>query len=286
MKKSLTYFVLVLPFIGFCQPTEEDEKTFLAAVKWLEDKLTYNYQDPVSKKWWVNSFYINEEKEVTVKNIFTSSPNSVNLKEREFHQRTFNIKNINPNRITINDTKMSHGRIVKGKRLELHTFGNRKDIHHKINNRTGTDLPFFQFSFPESMADSIADQVKAKLAEAIIATTRIYASQNFEENKNKILQILTGTFKSTEGKVIQAVRKFEHVILLSISETSENYFGFLPNENLFHVTSISDLGVESKRFQFASGNDLVLQNMDNPEELIEFETSYSFKMDGNLYFRE
>jgi hypothetical protein len=289
MKKLLTYIILIIPVISFCQPTEEDENQFRLAIDWLENKLTYNYYDPVSQKWWLNSFYVNDEKDVIIKNIRTSSPNSVNVKEREFHQRSFNIKDINPNRITINEAKTNHGRIVKGKRLELHTFGNRKDIHHKINNRSGTDLPFFQFSFPNSISDSIsvyANDVKAKMAEAIISITKIYASQNFEDNKQKILSILNGTFKSTEGKVIEAERKFEHVILLSISEDSENYFGFLPNEDLFHVTSISDDGVESKRYQFGKGSKLILQNMDDPEDQIEFETSYSFKMYGNLYYRE
>ncbi len=288
MKVPAYFLIFILPYLGFTQPTSDDEVVFKSAVDWLNRKLNYIYHDGAADKWWVNKFYVNENKYVTIKNTFTANPRSVSIHEKTFHTRTFQIEDINPYQITITNIERNQGRIVKGKLLELKTIDIKKSIHHTINDRTGTDVSFVQISFPTFMTDSIADYaetVQAKFKEAIIAATKVYASGNFSENKNKIFEVMEGSFTNDEGDDLQTVRKFENVISISNND-SENYFVYNPSDQLFYLTSISNEGVVSKKYRMGSGDKIALRNIENEEDVIVMETVNSFTFNGKLHYKK
>ncbi|MEP1097386.1 MAG: hypothetical protein ABJG78_19875 [Cyclobacteriaceae bacterium] len=289
MHKTLVYLLIILsPVLSFSQSNEQDELVFQSAVDWLNRKLEYIYHDEVSQKWWLNRFYVNEEKVVTIKNTHTSNPRSVSIKEKIFHTRTFEIQNINPYQISMRKIERNQGRIVKGTLLELKTVKNRKDIHHKINDRTGTDVSFVQISLPSFMTDSIpdyAETVQAKLKEAIIAATKVYASGSLTENKNKIFEILEGSYTNDTGDEMQGTKRFDNVMSLG-GGTSENYFVFTPADNLFYITTLSSEGVTFKKYQLVEGEKIVLQNIESEDDIITFETINSFTFNNQLYYRK
>lgn len=289
MHKLFVYLLILLsPALGHSQPNEEDELVFKTSVEWLNRKLEYIYYDETSQKWWLNKFYVNENKYVTIKNIFTSNPRSASIREKTYHTRTFQIENINPYQISMRKITKNQGRIVKGTLLELKTVENRKDIHHKINDRTGTDVSFLQISLPSFMTDSIpdyAESMQKKLKEAIIAATKVYSTTSLEENKNKIFEGLTGTFTSESGDEMQGVKKFDNVISIG-GESSENYFVFTPSENLFSLTSLSGDGIDIKKYQLVEDEKILLQNTKESEDIISFETINSFVFDNQLYYRK
>ncbi len=279
---------MLLPTILAAQSASDDESTVQEAVEWLNTKLNYTYHDGHAQKWWINKFYVNEQKEVTIKNTLTGNPRSASIREKTFHTRTFKLQDINPYQIKISEIEKDQGRIVKGKLIDMRTFGRKRNIHHKINDRAGTDVSFVQISLPTFLIDSIADyaeSVQAKLQEAIIASTRVYASENIQENKVKIFETMSGSFMNDEGDEIQTTPKFENVISLS-SNDSENYFVYSPADNLFYLTSISNEGVMSKKYQLATGDRIILQNVENAEDVIGLETANSFTFSGKLFYRK
>lgn len=289
MRKLLFHIILLLPILSFSQSAEDDEVTFHAAVDWLDRKLNYIYYDNVAQKWWLNKFYVNEEKEVTIKNIFTTKPRSANIKEKVYLIRKFKIQDINPYQMTVSKVEKDQGRIVKGKMLELRTFSNSKSVHKTVNGRRGSDVSFVQISFPTFMTDSIADYaelVQGKLKEVIIASTKVYASSDADENKRQVLNILQGNFKSDDGQQLRASKKFENVVIIQLQEGSEHYFGFNPSSNLFYFSQISNDGIVTKEYRMPPGNKLLLQNPDQKSDIIEFETINTVRINGTTYYRE
>ncbi|MEP5612255.1 MAG: hypothetical protein ABJP45_08395 [Cyclobacteriaceae bacterium] len=289
MQKVLVYLLIILsPVLSFSQPNEQDELVFRSAVDWLNRKLEYIYHDEVSQKWWLNRFFVNEEKEVTIKNTHTANPRSVSIKEKIFHTRNFKIEDVNPYQISMRKIERNQGRIVKGTLIELKTVENRKNIHHKINDRRGTDVSFVQISLPSFMTDSIpdfAESVRTKLKEAIIAATKVYASSSLIENKNKIFAILEGSYTNDLGDEMQGTKRFDNVVSLG-GGTSENYFVYTPSDNLFYITSLSSQGVTFKKYRLIQNEKIVLQNIEIEDDLITFETINSFTFNGQLYYRK
>ncbi len=288
MNRIVVSLTLLLPILSFAQPNAEDEVIFKSAVDWLNRKLNYIYHDGAADKWWVNKFYVNENKYVTIKNTLTANPRSVSIRDKTFHARTFQIEDINPYQISITNIERNQGRIVKGKLMELKTVNLKKSIHHRINDRTGTDVSFVQISFPTFMTDSIADYaetVQAKLKEAIIAATKVYASSSFLENKAKIFEVMEGSFTNAEGDDLQTARKFDNVLSISKND-SENYFVYTPADQLFYLTSISNNGVAIKKYRLNTDNRIILENLENEEDIISLETTNSFNFNGKLYYKK
>lgn len=289
MRALLIWTILIIPLFGFSQSDEDDELTFQSAIEWLDRKLNYIYFDEVSQKWWLNKFYVNEKKEVTVKNIFTNKPRSANIKEKVYLIRKFDIKTINPYNIEIREVYSNQGRIVKGKVLELTTFAHQRSVHNTVDGRRGSDVSFVQISFPSFMTDSIADYaelVQSKFKEAIIASTKVYAVDNVEENKNKILNIMQGKFSSDNDEAITATKKYSNVISIDLGTESQNYFGFSPSDSLFYFSTISDQGSATKNYQLVQTEKLILRNVKDSSDFIEFTTLNSFRLEGKVYYRE
>ena len=288
MKKVMIIF-LFLPYWGFSQSAEDDDLTFQSAVDWLDRKLNYYYFEDGSQKWWLNKFYVNEKREVTIKNIHTAKPRSANIKEKVYHIRKFNIEDINAYNIKISEIKQNQGRIVKGKLLELHTFGNKRVVHNTTDGRRGSDVSFIQLSFPTFMTDSIADYaelVQSKFKEAIIAATKVYASESIEENKKAIFNILKGSFVSKDGERIKIESVFENVISLNETPTEKVFFGFNDSSETFYITKISSEGSETKNYELQSGETILLQNKVDKGDVIVFETIHSFRLSGTNFYRE
>ncbi|MEQ9405786.1 MAG: hypothetical protein RIM99_19500 [Cyclobacteriaceae bacterium] len=289
MRKLLLYITLLIPLTGFSQSVEDDELTFRSATDWLDRKLNYIYYDEESQKWWLNKFYVNEQKEVTIKNIFTNKPRSANIKEKVYLIRKFDIRTINPYKIEIRKIDTNQGRIVKGKLLELHTFSGERSVHKTVNGRRGSDVSFIQISFPTFLTDSIADYaelVEGKFKEAIIAATKVYADADVQTNRKTIFDLLNGNFVSQSGNKMKASRRFDNVISLEKSSESANYFGYDPARKLFYLTTISDSGTTTSYYELLSGEKLLLQNTLKARDVIEFETLNTFRMGDTIYYRE
>ena len=138
------------------------------------------------------------------------------------------------------------------------------------------------------MTDSIADYaelVQAKLKEAIIASTKVYASGNLEDDKNKIFELINGNFLTEDGAILKSKKKFENVFFLE-REDSESYFGFDGSTSLFYLASISSEGAVIKNYQLLPGDKLMLQNVDLKSDLIELETLNSVRLQDQVFYRE
>ncbi len=289
MVKYLVTLLTLIPALSFAQSAEDDEITFQAAIDWLDRKLNYIYFDDVAQKWWLNKFYINDKKEVTVKNIFTDKPRSANIKEKVYLIRTFQLEDINPYQMSIVDIETNQGRIAKGKLLELHTFEHKNSIRKTIDGRRASNTSFVQISFPTILTDSIpeyADIVRSKLAEAIIASTKIYKVPGLEENKEKIFEILDGRFQTDGGEKLEATKRFENVVKMNFGDETEDFFGFDNSTNTFFVTTISLGSTRTNTYTLLPGNKLSLQNTEKKSDLIEFETVNSVRINGKVYYRE
>ncbi len=278
---------ILLPIVSFAQTQDEDEIKLKSAMDWLDSKLNYIYYDNVGEQWWSNTFYANESGEVTIKHIASKRPNTANIKDKTYTIRRFSIQDISPYSLKITDIDESKGRIVKGQMLELRTFGFQEGIHKTINNRKASSTSFLFLSFPESLIDSLsnyAEIVKHKFEEAILASTRIYPSDN-ENNVKSILDILTGSFKTNEGLRWIGNRLNENVIKLEYEDQRIQYFGYDPNQKQFYLLDISEQGVRKQKFQISEGNQLKLSGVDSQTNIL-FETTNSFEFNGNVYFRQ
>ena len=118
------------------QSPAEDKVTFESAVDWLNTKLDYLYYDDNNGNWWNNTFYMNEQNEVTIKQISSKTPQTANIKNKNYTIRKFKIGDINPFTIQIKDVDESMGRFVKGQLLEIRTFSDQKKIHKTISEKS------------------------------------------------------------------------------------------------------------------------------------------------------
>ena len=269
------------------QSPEDDEVTFRNATDWLNSKLDYIYFDENSQKWWTNSFYVNENKEVTIKQISAKNPNTANIKEKTYTIRTFRIQDINPFTIQIKEVNTSTGRFAKGQLLELHTFDGEPKIHKSINKRKATSTSFLHLSFPKSLTDSLTNYpqlVKEKFYEAVMAATKIYPLDT-ESNRSLILETLKGEYKSENGTIWQSSKRFEEVLKIEAAD-KDIYFGFDQTRQQYFLNEVSDKGVETHYFRVKSGVQLEIENVNDPEQSILFETFNSFRWNGVWYYRQ
>lgn len=288
MKRLLASILfLSLLTISFAQMSEDDEVTYQSAIDWLDSKLNYVYYDDVSGKWWNNTFYVNDKKEVTIKHISSDKPNTANINQKNYTIRTFSLADINPYDIIIREEEDSRGRIVKGKVLEIRTFGREKSIHKKINTRRGSSTSFLFFSFPEFLNDSIADYaqvVKSKLTEAIISSTKVYAS-SYDENIKKFFNTLSGSFKNEKGETWESEQIFPNTLKITTDPSKREFFGYDSKKKLFYHTSISNEELNTIYYKPGEGYKLLVTEIDGSSSII-IETQNSFKINGVDYFRQ
>lgn len=288
MIAQLRIFVFILfPFISYAQTPGEDEIKLKAAMDWLDNKLNYIYYDNVGEQWWSNTFYANESAEVTIKHIASKRPNTANIKDKTYTIRRFRIQDINPKSLKITQIDESKGRIVKGQMLELRTFGFQDAIHKTINNRRASSTSFLFLSFPETLIDSLsnyAEIVKQKFEKAILASTQIYPV-DFESDVMNVLDILTGSFETDEGKSLSTERLNKHVIKFEYEDNRIEYFGYDPTQIHFYHLSINEQGLKQQNFKFTDGNQLKLID-ENSQIKVLIQTTNSFQFYGDVYFRQ
>ncbi|MEO9871112.1 hypothetical protein [Ekhidna sp.] len=283
--RIIIFLVFITPLFCHSQSSSEDDVNFNAAIDWLDSKLNYIYYDEVNAKWWKNTFYVNEKKEVTIKHISSDKPNTANIKDKNYTVRRFNIEDINPRNLTISEIKDSRGRIVKGKMLEIRTFEFQESINKTINNRKGSSTSFLYFSFPEFLNDSLinyAEVVKEKLETAIVASTKIY-SKNEEEDISTVLNALSGSFKSEKGDLWETELFQANVLKLERGNEKEEYFGYSPQKKEFYIISIHSGGFDTEIFSFSNGHKIILKGENYNFSL---ETRNSFQLGSIKFFRQ
>lgn len=286
MKKILFLFIFSTSQLGAQSPAE-DQVTFESAVDWLNTKLDYLYYDNYNGNWWNNTFYMNEEKEVTIKQISSKTPQTANIKNKNYTIRKFKIEDINPYTIQIKDVDESMGRFVKGQLLEIRTFSDQKNIHKTINNRKATSTSFLHLSFPTALTDTLVNYpqlVKEKLLEAVISSTKVYY-KNPESNRELIFKIIDGDFQTESGINWQAEKAFENVFTIK-SSGAISFFGYDTNQELFYLNTVNSAGVQTDYFKMKEDTQLILVDTEDEHVSIIFDTLNSFQLRGEWYYRQ
>ncbi len=286
IKITLKLFSFVALFNLNGQSPQEDEVAFKSAIDWLSSKLDYVYYDARSEKWWTNTFYINENKEVTIKQISSRYRVTADFKNKNYIVRTFRIQDINPYSIEIKKVNEATGRFAKGELLTLLTYDGKPKIHKTINNRKATSTSFLHLSFPSAFTDSLTSYpklVRDKFYEAAEAATKIYPI-NPNGNKKFIFETMRGSYRTKSGKNWKSEIRFENVLKITSSDT-EIYFGYDNKTNRYYFINISNSGVNTTYFKEANDTHLILANVDNPSEQILIYTFNSFQLNGEWFYR-
>lgn len=286
MKLRISYLLLFLSPLISAGQVEDDKVKLQSALDWLDSKLNYIYYDSKGEQWWTNTFYANGEGEITIKHIVSKRPNTANIKNKTYTVRRFQIEDINPRSLKINQIEESSGRIVKGQMLELRTYGFSESIHKVINNRRASSTSFLFLSFPENLIDSLsnyAEVVKQKLEEAISASTQLY-STNSEDDIATVLSVLEGKFQSEVGHWTSE-RVFSNTLKLDRGNQTIEYFGYDPNEKHFYLLTLSQQGLKKQVFRLNSDQQIKLIDPET-EQSILIETPNSFNLNGQVYFRQ
>ena len=282
-----TVFFLLIPLFTIAQSPEENQAIIQSAIDWLDSKLNYIYYDNTNQKWWNNTFYVNENNKTTVKHISSDRPNTTNMNDKTYIIRTFRIQDINPNSLKITKINESRGRIVKGDMLEMRTFGFQDLIHKTINNRKASSTSFLFLSFPETLIDSLStyvEIVKEKFKEAIWASTQIYPS-SYENDLERVLSILTGTYQSADGAIWNTELIYPNVLELDRGEGIIEYFGYNTEKRQFYLVSILTQGISEQCFHLKGETKLVLSSEQNQEAFV-IGNQNSFTLDGQEFFRQ
>ncbi|WP_436517487.1 hypothetical protein [Ekhidna sp. To15] len=286
IQKIKLFIFFLIPLLASSQSPEEDEVKLKSALGWLEIKLDYLYYENTSERWWNNTFYANENNEITIKHIVSDRPNTANIRDKTYTIRKFRIQDINPKSLKITDVKESRGRVVKGQMLELRTYGFQDLIHKSINNRRASSTSFLFLSFPETLVDSLsnyAEVVKSKFEDAIVASIQIYAN-NDESDINTIMKVLTGDYKTTNGMIWNAELVEANVLKVDRGSKIIEYFGYDPSLQMFYLLSISGQGVKKQSLSPEKGTRLKISNSNGLTILID--TPHSFMLNGKAYFRQ
>ena len=270
----------------FGQSPAEDKVTFESAVDWLNTKLDYIYYDH-NGHWWNNTFYMNENNVVTIKQISSKTPQTANIKNKNYTIRKFKIEDINPFTIQIKDVAESTGRFVKGQLLEIRTFSDQRNIHKTINNRKATSTSFLHLSFPTALTDTLVNYpqlVKEKLLEAVISSTKVYY-KNPEANRELIFDIIEGQFQSESGLNWESKMVLDNVVQLNSSD-SISYFGYDEGRDLYYTNILHPGGVETDYYQLKEDTKLMLVHSTDDGKSIVFDTHNSFQLNGEWYYRQ
>lgn len=120
----------------------------------LQRKLTFTYYSPDDGKWWINRFNYNEAtKRVSLKNIKAKNPNSINSKE--YKERLFSFSDINPFSMQLETVAEGHGRMVKGKSINIKTYDRKPSVANTLNGNAGSPSTFLLISIPSYLDDSL-----------------------------------------------------------------------------------------------------------------------------------
>ena len=285
MRILLGVLIYVVASFLFGQNKANDDVIFQSATDWLDNKLNYVYYDEVNGKWWTNTFYINENKYVTIKHISSEKRNTANIRDKVYTIRSFQLEDINPKSLKIKEVEKTQGRIVKGKMLELRTFGFQELIHKTINNRRGSSTSYLFLSFPEVLTDSISDYaeiVRNKLEVAINASTRLYPADG--NDVETIFSILTGGFESDNGKDWIGTLTQENVVKIENEKEKILYIGYDRKREQFYTVEITSEEMKTQYLTLEAKDQYRLKL--GEETVMEFYSLHSFSYRNQDYFRK
>lgn len=275
------------------QSIEESRTIYNTSIDWLNAKLNYTYFESKNQNWWLNTFYVNEQYEVTLKHVVSKKRSTVKLDEKDYNIRKFNLYDINPESIAVSEMASAQGRIAKGKLVELRTFSNASSIHKKINNKRASSTSYLHLSFPAFMLDTLsnyAEMVQHHFHQAIVAATTVYAKADPRENATQILDLMAGTFESSEGQELKIVRMAPN--LLKWEHTKDGTFQFLgydPNKQKLYHSTLSNDGIATTFYNITLNEDQQLR-LTHPSAktstdlLIDTRNQFTWK--GTLYKRK
>lgn len=265
--------------------TGQENSVEEVSLKWLKERLTYNYLNPDQGKWWLNKLeYNSEEGTIHVQN--ASSVNPKKLREKSWIDRRVNLTQLDPYSIAINPVLEHKGRIVKGSVLLINVIHNEKKINKTIDGKRATSESFLQFSIPSSMLDTtrgFADSLKFHLIQAIEAQSKLFNQNDLEKNKQMIFQVLRGEFIQGSvtriyGKAFKGVIEFEEK--LGVKPLRKGYFGYDESQGLFFETFVSDGALSVTYYRLNNGHKLALISTADPNLRIDLASLLHFTQLG------
>ncbi len=225
--KRLAICFLFLNLVAGAQTIEEDSVAYRAAFDWVERKLTFNYYDNTNQHYWVNRFHLNENGSITTKNIAAENPNKV--VERRFHNRTFQLYDLNPRTISIIELPSDQGRFVKGKIVRVEGFQGEKKVSTSHDGVVGSNLNYIHISIPDFLEDSLQDyalEVKKQFANLAYLHARLSNRGDLGANLENAFQVLSGSYISKDSTTtLTFYQSEERLVRFELKEGEKRSFG-------------------------------------------------------------
>ncbi len=209
------------------QTIAEDSAAYRAAFDWVERKLTFNYYDNTNQHYWVNRFHLNANGSITTKNIAAENPNKV--VERQFHNRTFFLYDLNPRTISVIDIPSDQGRFVKGKIVRLEGFQGEKKVSTSHDGVLGSNLNYIHISIPAFLEDSLQNyalEVKKQLSDLTFLNARLANTGDLKDNLEKTFNVFSGKYISQDSTTTLHFEQSEaHLVRYELSDGKKLSFG-------------------------------------------------------------
>ncbi len=228
------------------QTIEEDSAAYRAALDWVERKLTFNYYDNTNQHFWVNRFHLNDNGSITTKNIASENPNKV--VERNFHNRTFFLHDLNPRTISVIDIPSDQGRFVKGKIVRVEGFQGEKKVSTSHDGVVGSNLNYIHISIPAFLEDSLQNyalEVKKQLSDLAFLNARLANRGDLNDNLEKTFSVFSGKYISQDSTTTLTFVQVEpRLVRFELRDGEKLFFGMVgydqKSKTLYLLKSGSD----------------------------------------------
>ncbi|MEQ6117930.1 hypothetical protein [Reichenbachiella sp. MALMAid0571] len=268
-KNILILFVLSVASVssGFTQATIQDEGKMKEAIEWLENRLSYSYQNKSTGEWWNNKLFFDVgSNEINIKNSSSDIPNGAS--KNVYYDRKVLLTELDMRSVRIEKVEQGDGRIPKGKVVKVNVIGNEKKIRKSYNGKASSDEYFLQISFPESDSSlyALAEDCKRYFMMAIDMASRIYPTSDSLQNTNLIFNTLPGSYLGVDGSVCQVIELFPYTLELQ----------FFKQDKLF-MKNLLKYDPSSHRF-----NHWVIDAAKGDNHLVELETSNWVRLENKI----
>lgn len=196
---------------SLAQMMEEDKEKFETSLRWLENNLSYVYQNKSTDEWWNNSFFYNRvTQEINIKNASSDVPHGTD--KNVYFDRKVNLNDLDVTSLRIEEVKKNKGRIVKGKVLHIDAIGKNQRIQKLYNGKPSFKEFFLQISFPSSN-DSLfakAEDCKMHFENILLLGTKIYPAPDSLTNTNTLFARMPGKYKGSDLSTCEVEELFPH----------------------------------------------------------------------------
>jgi len=225
-KYILILFTLLTASVSpvFAQATIQDEGKMKEAIEWLENRLSYSYQNKSTGEWWNNKLFFDaKSKEINIKNSSSDIPNGAS--KNVYYDRKVLLTQLDMRSVRIEKVAQGGGRIPKGKVVKVNVIGNEKSIRKSYNGKASSDEYFLQVSFPEydSSLYMLAEDCKKYFTMAIDMASRIYPTSDSLENTDLIFNTLPGSYTGLDGSVCHVSELFPYTLELQFFRQDKLY---------------------------------------------------------------